>query len=136
MPSARIERAVLPVHKNRTLQTRSAMSALLGWATRGQVSEEWRTDRRPALAAVLDQEGHDRAEAVETGPIDDQAAAPLGADEAGARQDPKMCGHGIVRHRQPTGDLAGWEAVRLMAHQEPEHVEARRLGEGRQGDDR
>ena len=88
-----------------------------------------------AAAAVLEQEGHDLAQPVEVGAVDDRAAAALGADEAGPGQDAEMRGHGVVRDGQLPGDVAGRQAVGLVLHQQPEHVEAGRLGEGREGED-
>src|SRR3984957_6353858 len=40
MLSARIERALLPVHRNRTLNVGSAMSSLLRWAAWGEVRDQ------------------------------------------------------------------------------------------------
>ena len=48
---------------------------------------------------------------------------------------PRCERHGVVRDRELPGDVAGWQAVRLVLHQEAEHVEAGRLGKGREGED-
>ena len=59
----------------------------------------------------------------------------LGADEARTGQDAEVRGHGVVRHGELPGDVAGWKSVRLVLHQQAEHVEAGRLGQGREGKD-
>ena len=41
--------------------------------------------------------------------------------------------HGVVGHVHAARDLAGRQAVRLVLHQEPEHLETGRLGKRREG---
>src|SRR5829696_1573385 len=79
-PSARIERAVFPVHRKRTLQARSGMGDFLRTA-RSQVFDQWGADLGTAAAAILEQEGRDRAESLEISPIDDRAAAAFGPNQ-------------------------------------------------------
>ena len=45
-------------------------------------------------------------------------------------EDMVLCGT-----RQLPGDVAGGQSVGLVLHQEAEHVEAGRLGKGREGED-
>ncbi len=65
--------------------------------------------------------------------VDDRAATPFGVDQAGAAEDGQMGGHGILRHVELAGDFARGEAIGFVAHQQPEHIEARALRQRPQG---
>ncbi|GAA3277698.1 hypothetical protein GCM10020258_59680 [Sphingomonas yabuuchiae] len=75
-----------------------------------------------ALAAVLHQEQHEGAQRIEVRPVDDRAAIPFGADQAGARENAQVRRHGVLRHVELAGYLASREAVRFMSDQQAEHV--------------
>src|SRR5919198_1193814 len=63
--SARIERAVFPVQRNRTLNARSGIGfpLPLRWTTRRNAFDQRRTDFRTAIAAIVDEKCHHRLEA-------------------------------------------------------------------------
>jgi len=67
MLSAMIERALLPVQRNNTLKTRSAISSLLRWAARGEIGDQRRAQIGAPAAAILEQVERDFAEAREVG---------------------------------------------------------------------
>src|SRR5260370_36560453 len=48
-----MERPLLPVHRNRTLKKRSAMSSLLRWAARRGIGEQWGTHFGTAVAGRI-----------------------------------------------------------------------------------
>ncbi len=60
---------------------------------------------------------------------------PFGTDQAGAGEDTQVRGHGVLRDVKLAGYFAGGEAVRFMAHQQPEYIEARALRQRAQGGD-
>ena len=111
---------------------RSAMSGLPGRTARDEIGDQRRAHLGPAAAAILEQEQRHFAEAVEIGAIDDRAATPL-AD-------------GQVRRAPKSPDAPTWCFAELRsggpvrrrarrparAHQQPECIQARRLGKGRQ----
>lgn len=118
---------------------RSVMGGLLGgvrlWgAAWRQLGDQWRADLRVAAAAILDEEAGQIAHGVELRPVDDGSALALGVDQPSAAEDGQMRRHGVVRHRHMLGDLASRKSVRLVLHEEPEHVEARGLGERSEGE--
>ena len=55
---------------------------------------------------------------------------PLRRHEPGPRQNRKVRGHGIVRHREFSCDVARRQPVRLVLDQQAKHVEPRRLRQG------
>src|SRR5690349_23637157 len=71
--SARTERAVLPVQRNRTLNVRSGMGfpLPLRWATRRDAFDQRRADFRTAVAAIVHKERHHALETREIGAVDD-----------------------------------------------------------------
>ena len=75
----------------------------------------------------LQHEQHYGLKAREIGAVDDRAAEALRRHQSRAGQDRQMRRHGVLRHRQRLGDIAGREPLRLVLHQQPEHVEPRRL---------
>src|SRR3954469_12873516 len=81
--SARIERAVLPVQRNRTLNVRSDMGLPLPlrWTTRRDAFDQRRTDFRTAIAAVVHEERHDSLKPGEIGAVDDRTADAARGDE-------------------------------------------------------
>src|SRR5579863_8240529 len=130
--SARIERALFPVHRNRTLKTRSTMLGLLGRPAGREVGDQRRANLGSAAAAVLEKEQGDFAEPFEIGAVEDRAALPLAADETGASQYRQMRRHCILRNANEAGQLAGGYAQRLVANEQPERVEAGDLRQRRQ----
>ena len=98
----------------------------------GECGDERRAQIGVAGAAIRDEERHQRAQTVEVGTVDDRPALALGPDQAGARQDGKVGGHGILRNVELAGDLARGEAGGRVADEQAEDVEARRLRERRQ----
>src|ERR1700738_4090255 len=96
MASARIERALLPVQRNRTLNLCTSMNFLLWRAAWIEIGGERRAELGPAAAAVLEQEQSDLAEAVEVRAVDDGAALPFAVDQPGAREDRQMRRHRVL----------------------------------------
>src|SRR4051794_40512946 len=90
--SARIERAQLPGHRNKTLYIWSGTASLLSlWRAAGLKALDDRfANLRPAAAAIPKQENRDVPELRKVGAIDDRTAVSLGGDEAGTRQDREM----------------------------------------------
>src|SRR5689334_7301779 len=69
--SARIERAVLPVQRNRTLNVRSDIRFPLSLrrTTRRDAFDQWRADFRPSVATVVDEKRHHGLKATQIGAI-------------------------------------------------------------------
>src|SRR6185369_16277134 len=72
--SERIERAVLPVQRNRTLKGRSGIGfpLPLRWTTGRDAFDQRRANFRTAVAAIVDQERHHGLKAGEIGAIHDR----------------------------------------------------------------
>src|SRR5690242_3509586 len=72
--SARIERAVFPVQRKRTLNARSGMgsSPSLRWTTMRDAFDQGRADFRMAIAAIVDEKRHHCLKAGEIGAVDDR----------------------------------------------------------------
>lgn len=66
-------------------------------------------------------------------PVDDGTASPFRRRQPGPGQNGEMGREGVGRHAHGRGDVAGREAVRLMAHKQLEDLQPRDLGEGRKG---
>src|SRR5580765_4647569 len=81
--SERIERAVFPVQRNRTLNVRSGIGLPLSFrrTARGDALDQRREDFRAAVAAVIDEERHHGLETDEIGAVDDRAAGAARGDE-------------------------------------------------------
>jgi hypothetical protein len=71
MLSAMIERALLPVQRNKTLNARSVMRASLCRAARREIGNYGRAYIGTTAAAVLEQVQRDLAEARQIGAVDD-----------------------------------------------------------------
>src|SRR5437660_2769465 len=88
--SARIERAVFPVQRNRTLNVRSGMGfplpLLFRWTTGRDALDQRRADFRTAVAAVVHQKRHHALKAGEIGAVDDRTADAAHGDEPRPRQ--------------------------------------------------
>src|SRR5437660_7986153 len=80
--SARIERAVFPVQRNRTLNVRSDMGfpLPLWWTTGRDAFDQRRADFRAAVAAIVDEKRHHGLKAREIGAVDDGTADALCGD--------------------------------------------------------
>ena len=89
------------------------------------------TEFRLPIAAVAQQEQDQLPDGCQLHPVDHAAAVPHHRDEAGTGQNAEVGGHGIVRYIKTPGDFARRQAIRLLLHQQPEHVESRGLGESR-----
>jgi hypothetical protein len=131
MHSAMIERALLPVQRNRTLKTGS----IIGWAARGEIGDERRAYVGATATAVLKQEQSDFTEPGEIGTVDDRAAVPLPDDQTRAGENGEMRRHGVLRYRHKACHFARRNAFWLPLDQQPEGVQPRRLGERGKGCD-
>ena len=89
-----------------------------------------------AVAAIVDQESDDGADALDIRPVDDGAALPRRAQQAGAHQDGQMRRKRIVRRTDRIGDHPGGDADRFMPHQQTKDGKARRLRQRGQSRDR
>src|SRR5882757_5250602 len=110
---------------NRRGKSKFCISALFleGRTTGREAFDQRRADFRPAVAAVFQHEQHDSLKARQIGTIDNRAAESPGRYQPRAGQDRKMRRHGVLRHRQRLGDVAGREPLRLVPHQQPEHIQ-------------
>ena len=88
------------------------------------------------LAAVLDQEREQPADALEVDGIDDAPLVAARAQKAGAPELREVRGHGRGGYAQAFGDLARGQPVRPLAHEQPEHAEPMLLGQSGQRFDR
>src|ERR1700730_7591462 len=113
MLSVRIERALLPVQRNRTLNGRSGMDASLPRAARGEIGNERRAYVRTTPAAMLEKEQRDFAESGEIGAVDDGTTLPLPDDQTGAGENGEMRRHGVLRNSNEAGELARRNAFRF-----------------------
>src|SRR4051794_3928362 len=111
MPSARTERAALPVQRNRTLQARSAMSGLLVGAAIRQRGQGWGANLRVALAAVTHEELDEARERRIGGAVDDRARLAPGLDQASALQVRQMERGGGGRRADCGPDCTGRQSV-------------------------
>jgi hypothetical protein len=91
-------------------------------ATGVEFSQQRLAQFSAALAAVLEQEQHQRLEAVQVCPVDDRAAATLRTDQAGAGQDPEVRRHGVGGNHEGVRDLTGGQTLRFMPNQEAESL--------------
>src|SRR5215218_6593194 len=89
-----------------------------------------------AAAAVLEKEGCDRPERMEVGAVDDRAASPLRSDQPSARENRQMSGERVVRNRELPCDVSRRRALRLAGDKDAKHVEARRLRQRCQSENR
>src|SRR5271165_5350827 len=96
MLSARIERALLPVQRNRTLNTRSVMGGDLRGTARREVGDDGRAYIGTAAAAVLEQVQCDLTEARQIGAVDDGATLPFSFHQARAREHGQVGRHGVL----------------------------------------
>lgn len=86
-------------------------------------------------AAIFQQELRETVDAIEGRRIADGAAVLMRADEIGGGQDIEMEGESGAREMEAPGDLAGGEAVRGVANEEAEDVQAGFLSESGEGVD-
>src|SRR3954469_1826304 len=86
--SARIERAVLPVQRNRTLNVRSdiGIPLPLRWTTRRDAFDQRRADFGPPVAAIVDEKRHHGLKPAQIGAVNDRAADATCGDEPCPRQ--------------------------------------------------
>src|SRR5436190_24138268 len=96
--SARIERAVFPVQRNRALNVRSdiGLPLPLRWTAGRDAFDQWRADFRTPLTTIVQHEQHDRLQAGELGAIDDRTADAACGDEFGPRQHGEMRRHRVL----------------------------------------
>ena len=130
-----IERALLPVQRNRTLNARISHGREPSVAARREIGDERRANIGTTATAVLKQEQRDFAEPREIGAVDDRAALPLPINQTRAGEHGEMRRHGVLRHCHEAGQLPSGNAFRFSLDQQPERVEPRWLRERREGGD-
>jgi hypothetical protein len=130
-----IERALLPVQRNRTLNARSVMGGGLCGAARREVGDYWSADVRATTAAVFKQEQRDLVEARQIGAVDDRAALPLSLHQARVCEHGQVGRHGVLWNFHEARQLTSWHTVRFTADQQPECVEPGCLCERRKSGD-
>jgi hypothetical protein len=133
MLSARIERALLPVHRNRTLNVGSAMSNLLRWAAWGEVRDQRSAQISAPATAVFEQKQCDLAEAIEVRAIDDGATLSLATYQFRAGKNGEVRRHRVLGDFDETRQFAGGHPFRLTGDKQTECLEPRRLGERSHG---
>ena len=88
------------------------------------------------LAAVLDQESEQRADALQLDGINDAPLVAARAEETGALELGEVRGHGRGRDTEAQGDLARGQADRPLTHEQPEDAQPMLLGQSGQCLDR
>jgi hypothetical protein len=130
--SARIERALLPVQRKRTLKMGSDIGGYL-WQETSTIGQNGFTRLHGAVAAILDEKRRETPKHGEIRAINDGTAVPLRAGQPRPRQAGKMGRRSIMRDTELPCDLARGKPLRLMFDQEPEHIETGFLSQCGQG---
>src|SRR5487761_1976964 len=137
MASARMLRAELPVHRNRTLNTRSLIWAAPGKSAGGRGAPPLRRGggriaQRQALrplAAVVGEKGEQRVHRRVIGGVENETAFLAAADQPDAAQVRKMERECRRREFQLVADQAGVDALGSRLHQQAKNRQPRCVSE-------
>src|SRR3954466_1133229 len=98
--------------------------------TRREVFDQWPADFGAAVAAIPQHEQDHGLKRLEIGTIDNRAADAPCCHQPCTGEDGQMRRHGVLRHGERLGDVAGCKPVWLVLRQQAEHIETGRLSKG------
>jgi hypothetical protein len=105
------------------------MGLLLRWAAGKKVGKQGFADIGPAVAAILHEEQHDLAEALEIRVIDDGSAMAVTSHKASPCEDRQMRRHGVLGNLEKPGYFACGDPVWFATHQKAKRLEPSGLSE-------